>query len=63
VTLYFDVDSRKFVSSPGVRDVISELEFKRGDNLAITASVTRADTPAEASDGIMQVTANVMSIS
>lgn len=34
-----------------------------GNLLAITASVTRADTPAEASDGIMQVTANVMSIS
>lgn len=33
--LYFDLDLRSFVTSPGTRDILSSLSFKRGDNFEV----------------------------
>lgn len=47
MTLYFDADTRKFVTAPGTRDTVSTLEFKRGDNLAIELYIIRGTTIIE----------------
>jgi hypothetical protein len=51
VTLYFDLDTRNFVSALGVRDVVSRLSFKRGDNLAAAVKFISGVTVQELDAG------------
>jgi hypothetical protein len=51
VTLYFDVSTRNFVTSPGYRDVVSALTFKRGDNLALAVKFCSGTTILELASG------------
>lgn len=42
MSLYFDLDSRRFVTSPGVQDAITSLTFKRGDTITIDVYFVRS---------------------
>lgn len=58
MNLYFDVDARRFISAPGTRDIVSVLDFKRGDTLPVavrfvsgTVVVEIDPSPATAATG------------
>lgn len=51
MTLYFDLDLRRFTASPGVRDALTGISFKRGDTVSIDVVFFQGLTVVELGTG------------
>ena len=51
MNLYFDLDAGFLISSPGNRDLVSAVTFKRGDNVPIALRFVRGTTITELASG------------
>ena len=51
MTLYFDLDSALLVSSPGTRDVVTSLNFKRGDSCTLSIQFVSSGVVQELDSG------------
>ena len=51
MTLYFDLDSALLVSSPGTRDVVTSLAFKRGDSCTLSIQFVSSGVVQELDSG------------